>query len=125
MRRRKWHLVAAIALLATVAGCASAPVRRQSSTGVLTGTAQACAGLGYVAVAHLAVYRGDAAVARNEVYQQVVPVARKQVPTNGTYRFDLPAGHYFITNTGDTEGAHPFVISGGSIVRLNVPNTCR
>jgi hypothetical protein len=95
-----------------------------SSTGVVTGTAQPCAGPAYVATARLAVYRGDVAVARNDEYRQVVPVAKENVPTNGTYRFSLPAGHYFITNTGDTEGAHPFVISAGRTVYVNVPDNC-
>ena len=95
-----------------------------SSTGVVTGAAQACAALAYVATARLAVYRGDLAVARNDEYRQVVPVAKMNVPTNGPYRFSLSPGHYFITNTGNTEGAHPFVISAGHTVYVNVPDGC-
>jgi hypothetical protein len=98
-----------------------------SSTGVVTGTAQACAALAYVATARLAVYRGNgnAAEARKDQYRLVVPVTKVNVPTNGTFKLNLPAGHYFITNTGSTAGANPFVISVGHTVYVDVPNGCR
>jgi hypothetical protein len=116
--------VVLVALLLGLAGCSSSPASRRATTGVLTGTAQACAGIASLPIAHLDVYRGNATVARNDVYREIAPVARKQVPTNGSYRFVLPAGHYFITNTGDTELAHPFVLSAGHTVHLDVPNSC-
>lgn len=94
-----------------------------SRTGVVTGIAQACAGPLYEPIAHLRVFRGNAATARNDTYRQVNPVARKQVPTNTTYSFVLPAGRYFITNSS-TQFAHPFVLTSGSTVHLNVPNDC-
>ena len=111
------------ALLLGLAGCSSSPTTPHQSTGVLTGTAQACAGLAYVPTATLRVYRGDAATARNDVYRRANPVARKQVPTNTSYRFVLAPGRYFITNSS-TQFAHPFVLLAGRKVHLDVPNWC-
>jgi hypothetical protein len=116
-------MTASIALLVGLAGCSSSPTSPQAATGVLTGTAEACAGLAYVPKANLRVYRGDAITARREVYRPADPVARKQVPTNTTYRFVLAPGRYFITNSS-TQFAHPFVLTGGSTVHLDVPNWC-
>jgi hypothetical protein len=103
----------------------SPPVVLRSTSGVVTGIAQACAGPLYEPVAHLEVYRGDASLARAEVYRNVVPVARKNVPTDTTYRFVLPPGHYFLSNTGNTEIPQPFVLSAGRTVYLDVQNFCQ
>jgi hypothetical protein len=106
-------------------GDSSSPTSPPAVTGVLTGTADACAGLpGHVpTAANLRVYRGDAATARKDVYRPVDPVAEKQVPNNSTYRFVLPPGRYFITNSS-TQFAHPFVLVAGSTIHLDVPNGC-
>jgi hypothetical protein len=106
-------------------GDSSSPKSPPAVTGVLTGTADACSGLpGHVpADANLRVYRGDAATARKDVYRPVDPVAKKQVPNNSTYRFALPSGRYFITNSS-TQFAHPFVLVAGSTIHLDVPNGC-
>ena len=114
---------APLALLLVLAGCSSSPTSPHAATGIVTGTAQACAGPAYVPTANLRVYRGDAATARNDVYRRANAVARKQVPTNTTYRFVLPPGRYFITNSS-TQFAHPFVLSAGTTVHLDVPNWC-
>jgi hypothetical protein len=114
---------APVALLLVLAGCSSSPTSPHAATGVVTGTAQACAGPAYVPTANLRVYRGDAATARNDVYRRANAVARKQVPTNMTYRFVLPPGRYFITNSS-TQFARPFVLSAGTTVHLDVPNWC-
>jgi hypothetical protein len=89
----------------------------------VTGTAQACAGPAYVPTANLRVYRGDAVTAENDVYRRVDPVATKMVPNNTRYRFVLPPGRYFVTNSS-TQFAHTFVLSAGRTVHLDVPNWC-
>jgi hypothetical protein len=101
------------------------------STGVLTGNAQACSGIEFVPTAHLEVYKG------------AVLIASKVVPDNTTYRFVLPAGHYFITNTGNAGFvaplgrhdltqtgnlprplAHSVSVSPGGTAQVNVPDDC-
>ena len=62
---------ASIALLVGLAGCASSPTSPHTATGVLTGTAQACAGLIYVPKANLRIYRGDAVTARKNVTERL------------------------------------------------------
>jgi hypothetical protein len=112
-------VIIAAALLA--GGCVNhrtaAPHRSTTTTaatGILTGTAQACAGLNYAPTAHLQVYRGQ------------VLVASQKVPTDSTYRFVLRAGHYDITNTGtpDRGSAHPVTVTAGHASGVYVPNEC-
>jgi hypothetical protein len=114
--------VSACALLG-LAACGTSLSSSHPATGVITGTAQACAGPMYVRTANLRVYRGDAATARYDVYHHAAPIARKDVPNNTKYRFGLSPGRYFITNSS-TQFAHPFVVSAGSTVHLDVPNDC-
>jgi hypothetical protein len=112
-----------VVLLLGLAGCSSSPNAPHAMTGVVTGIAQACAGPLYEPTANLRVYQGDATTARNDVYRRVDPVATEHVPTDTTYRFVLPPGRYFITNSS-TQFAHPFALSGGKTVHLDVPNWC-
>jgi hypothetical protein len=121
MRRRRVISILVLAgLLAS--SCASgaralphpSPKPALLASGVLTGTAQACGGLMYVPTAHLEVYRGE------------LLVAAQRVPNNGTYRFDLPPGHYDVTNTGNpgTPSGHPVSVSSGRTSHLDVLNDC-
>lgn len=121
--RALWLSAASVVALLGLAGCSSGPTSPRATTGVLTGTAQACAGLVYVPTADVRVYRGDADSATSDVYRRVVPVATEHVRTNTVYRFVLPPGRYFVTNSS-TQFAHPFVLSAGSTVQLNGSNWC-
>jgi hypothetical protein len=102
------------------AGCGGAhgaagrrPAPAAATTGVVTGIADACAGLLSVATAHLEVYRGD------------VLVARQQVPNGTTYRFVLPPGLYTVTNTGDPKDmGHQVSVAGGHTSALDIADAC-
>ena len=114
-------VVIALSLLASAcAGHLGAALNRAStttvsiSTGILTGNAQACAGLAYVPMANLQVYRGDSLV------------TAQRVPNGSTYRFVLPPGEYYVTNTGTPQrplGRSVSVSSGGT-AHVDIPNDC-
>ena len=78
-----------LALLSVLASACAG--HKGVSTGVLTGAVHACAGPAHVVTAHLQVYRGDALI------------ATRAVPDDSTYRFVLPPGQYYVTNTGNRE----------------------
>ncbi len=125
-----WNSSQAIGLAAAtllgvlgLCGCSSSPTSPHASSGVLTGTAQACAGPVSVPIATLRVYRGDANTANRDVYRPSKPLVTERVPTNSTYRFVLAPGRYFITNSSP-QFAHPFVLLAGATQHIDVPNWC-
>jgi hypothetical protein len=138
--RRGPGLIAALATISVlVASCAGPVSRAWPARGVLTGTAQACAGLLYVPTARLEVYRagspstlGQNVADRPATERGLVEagyttlVASQSVPNGSTYRFVLAPGRYFITNTGTLElpSAQSAIVSGGHITRLDVPGGC-
>jgi hypothetical protein len=85
-----------------------------TSAGVLTGTAYACSGPAYVATANLQVYRGN------------VLVATRRVPNGSTYRFVLPPGRYYITNTGNLESGlgRSATVVAADTSHVDVPDLC-
>ncbi len=114
-------VLVALSLLASACGGHRGAAPNHSTTttisttrGVLTGTAYACSGPAYVATANLLVYRGD------------VLVATRRVPNASTYRFVLPPGHYYITNTGNPESGlgRSATVVAGDISHVDVPDLC-
>jgi hypothetical protein len=88
----------------------------QVKTGVATGRAVPCAGLGAAPVAHLSVYKRGALA------------SRASVPAGSTFRFDLPPGTYVISNQGHPGryvGSKPFRVRSGRTTHVVVRNFCR
>jgi len=111
MRFRRVLAGAAVAGLSAVsAGCSTGP-----TTGVLTGTAWACAGPRVaVHTAYLTVFRGSDRVAHAEL------------PGGSTsYRFVLPPGQYTVTNTGVSYNHPNATVVAGETTHVNVPDLCK
>ena len=104
-------LGAVVVVVGSLSGCSAGPT---PVTGVLTGNARACAGLASIPMANLGVYRGS------------VLVASKRVPDNTTYRFVVPPGIYYITNTGNVDGGsgRSVTVVAGKTSEMDVPNLC-
>jgi len=99
-----------------LAGLSACTATSTPTTGVLTGTASACSGVAFklTPTARLTVYKGTAVV------------ATQQVPNGSTYRFVLPPGQYYITNTGNPVQAsdREVTVVAGRTTRKDVPNLC-
>ena len=110
MSRRTFGVAAIVAI--SLSACTSST----PTTGILTGTADACTGLAGSTTSSVSVV----------VFQGKQTVARQVVHNGGTYRIVLAPGTYGITNEGTPQqglglGAK---IVAGKTNHLDLPNTC-
>lgn len=114
MRRKLVVVGLTCGLVLLLAACGSG--EENASKGILTGTAQACAGLP----------GSTPSSAQVTVFMRGTSVAHRVIRNGGTYRIVLVPGVYDVTNEG-TPGSGlglGTTIIAGKTTHLDLPNSC-